>query len=403
MRWEDFTRLAIGAVFANRMRSFLTALGITVGIAAVVLLTSIGSGIQRFVLSEFTQFGTNLIAITPGRTTTHGMSGAIVSNVRPLSLDDAVALRRVRQVEATVPVIQGNAQIEAPSHTGERLRRSTVYGVGPHMPRVWQMRLATGQFLPPDNPNTARAFAVLGAKLRDELFGTANPLGRYIRVGGSRFRVIGVMEPKGQMLGFDLDDAVYIPAGRAMELFDRESLMEVDVLYTPGAEGKSVAERLRRALIDRHGSEDFTVITQQQMMDVLGSILNILTLAVGALGGISLLVGAVGILTIMIIAVNERTGEIGLLRALGASRRQVMLLFLGEAAALAAAGGLAGLVVGIGGAWLLHWLIPALPTHTYWSYALLAEGLSILIGLLAGILPARRAARLKPVEALRAE
>ncbi|MEJ2509316.1 MAG: ABC transporter permease [Gammaproteobacteria bacterium] len=403
MRWEDFVRLAIGAVVANRMRSFLTALGITVGIAAVVLLTSIGSGIQRFVLAEFTQFGTNLIAITPGRTTTHGMSGAVISNVRPLSLDDAVALRRVRQVEATVPVIQGNAQIEAHTESGDRLRRSTVYGVGPDMPRVWQMKLATGRFLPPDDPNTARAFAVLGAKLRDELFGAANPLGAYIRVGGSRFRVIGVMEPKGQMLGFDLDDAVYLPAGRAMELFNRESLMEVDILYRPGADGKTVAKHLRRALIARHGSEDFTVITQQEMMDVLGSILDILTLAVGALGGISLLVGAVGILTIMIIAVNERTSEIGLLRALGASRRQVMLLFLGEAATLAGVGGLAGLALGIGGAWLLHVVVPALPTHTYWSYALLAEALSIVIGLTAGILPARRAARLKPVEALRTE
>lgn len=399
MRWEDFLQLAFGAVIANRMRSLLTALGITVGIAAVVLLTSIGAGIQRFVLAEFTQFGTNLLGVTPGRTTTHGMSGAIISNIRPLSLDDAEALRNVQQVIATVPVVQGNAQVEA----GDRLRRTTVYGVGADTPRVWQLKLATGRFLPPDDPNTARAFAVLGAKLRDELYGYSNPLGRYIRVGGSRFRVIGVMEPKGQMLGFDLDDAVYLPAGRAMELFDRESVMEIDVLYEPGAKADTVAERVRQLLIARHGSEDFTIITQQQMLDVLGSILNILTLAVGALGGISLLVGAVGILTIMIIAVNERTGEIGLLRALGASRRQILLLFLGEAAALAAVGGLAGLVLGIGGAWLLHALVPALPTHTYWSYAVLAEVLSIVIGLLAGILPARRAAMLKPVEALRAE
>jgi putative ABC transport system permease protein len=164
-----------------------------------------------------------------------------------------------------------------------------------------------------------------------------------------------------------------------------------------------VARRARQLLIDRHGSEDFTIITQDQMLEVLGSILNILTMAVGALGGISLLVGGVGILTIMTIAVNERKSEIGLLRALGAGRRQILALFIGEAIVLASLGGLAGLVMGAGGAWLLGKIVPALPTHTSWSYVLLAEVLASLIGLLAGVLPARHAAGLDPIEALRAE
>ncbi|MEJ2060628.1 MAG: ABC transporter permease [Gammaproteobacteria bacterium] len=396
---KDYVRLTFGAVIGQRMRSFLTALGISVGIAAVVLLTSIGEGVHQFMLHEFTQFGTNLIAINPGRTTTHGMPGGVIANVRPMTLGDAEAIARLPLVDAMVPVVQGNALTEA----NNRTRRTTVYGTGPDQPEVWQVPLAIGRFLPRDDARTARAFAVLGSKLRDELFGEANPLGQRIRIGGETFRVIGVLAPKGQVLGVDLDDAVYIPAGRALAMFNRESLMEIDVTYPPGIPSKIVANKIKAVLEQRHGSEDFTITTQEDMLATLNNILNILTLAVGALGGISLLVGAVGIFTIMTIAVNERTGEIGLLRALGAKRAQVLGLFLGEAVFLASLGGLAGLIIGIGGAWLLHLLIPALPTHTAWGYVLLAEIIAALIGLIAGVLPARRASHLDPVEALRTE
>jgi putative ABC transport system permease protein len=323
----------------------------------------------------------------------------MISNVRPLSLDDAAALKRIPQVRAVVPVLQGNALVEA----GKRSRRSMIIGAGARVPEVWQMRIGSGQFLPDDDPRAARAFAVLGSKMRQELFPGVNPLGQRIRIAGERYRVIGVMEPKGQLLGFDLDDTVYIPAGRALAMFNRDSLVEVDLLYVPEAEAEQIAERVRELLTERHGREDFTITTQKQMLEVLGSILNILTLAVAALGGISLFVGAVGILTIMTIAVSERTAEIGLLRSLGAERRQVLGLFLGEAVVLAAVGGLAGLLMGVGGAWLLGFLVPALPVHTPWSYVFLAEALAALIGLLAGVVPATHAARLDPVEALRAE
>jgi len=399
MGFYDLIRLSMGAVFSHRLRSFLTALGIAVGIAAVVLLTSLGEGIHRFVLAEFTQFGTNLIGIAPGKTTTAGISGAIISNVRPMTLDDAQAMKRIPAVVAAVPVVQGNAAVEF----GQRSRRTFIFGVGPEAPQVWRFNVASGQFLPADDPRSPRALVVLGSKVNTELFGNRNSLGQRVRIGGERYRVVGVMESKGQMLGFDLDDAVYIPATRALSLFNRESLMEIDLLYAAGAGANEVAESARNLLIARHGSEDFTITTQEQMLEVLGSILNILTLAVGAVGGISLLVGGVGILTIMIIAVNERTSEVGLLRALGAGRQQILALFIGEAVVLAGVGGLAGLVIGAGGAWLLHITVPALPTHTPWSYAVLAELLATVIGLAAGVLPAIRAANLNPIDALRAE
>jgi putative ABC transport system permease protein len=211
------------------------------------------------------------------------------------------------------------------------------------------------------------------------------------------------MESKGQMLGFDLDDAIYIPAARALAMFDREGLMEIDLLYRPGLSSARLAERIRQLLVSRHGHEDFTVTTQDQMLAVLDSVLGVLTFAIGALGGISLVVGAVGILTIMTIAVGERTGEIGLLRALGAGRAQIRALFLMEAAAIAGIGGLAGLMAGIGLGQLIALAVPALPVRTAWTYVLLAEAVAIGVGLIAGVIPALRAAQLPPIEALRAE
>lgn len=396
---RDASKYALQGLVGQPMRSSLTALGIAVGIAAVVLLTSLGEGVHRYVLGEFTQFGTNLIGIAPGKTSTTGFSGAVISNVRPMTIEDALALRRLPRVVAAVPVVQGNAAVKY----RQRSRRTYIFGVGAAAPEVWQMRVAQGRFLPDDDPRAARAFVVLGSKVRTELFGRDNPLGQRVRIGSEHYRVLGVMETKGQMLGFDLDDAVFIPAGRALALFNRESLMEIDLLHAEGSPASEVARRARQLLIERHGDEDFTIVTQDQMLEVLGSILDILTMAVGALGGISLLVGGVGILTIMTIAVNERKAEIGLLRALGAGRRQILSLFIGEAIVLASLGGLAGLMVGAGGAWLLEKIVPALPTHTSWRYVLLAEGLACLIGLLAGVLPAHHAARLDPIEALRAE
>lgn len=399
MRARDLIQLTGSAILAQRTRSLLTGLGIAVGIAAVVLLTAIGEGVQRFVMAEFTQFGTNLLAVTPGKTETFGMSGATISTVRPLSLDDARSLERLPQVEAVVPFVQGNGAVEWEGRT----RRTYIFGTGAAVPEVWQIHPALGRFLPTDEPRRARAFAVLGSKLRQELFGTHSPLGERIRIGGESYRVIGTMQSKGQMLGFDLDDSVYIPVGRALAMFNRESLMEVDVLYHADADADEVAARVKEILSQRHGREDFTIITQDQMLEVLGSVLEILTLAIGALGTISLVVGGIGILTIMTISVNERIGEVGLLRALGAARHQIMSLFLGEAVILGTAGGLGGLLLGIGGAWLIHLLVPGLPVHIAWGYVLLSLGIAVTIGLLAGVLPALRAAGLNPIEALRTE
>ncbi len=399
MRLSDAISLASRAVTAQRLRSFLTLLGIAVGIASVILLTSIGEGIHRYVLGEFTQFGTNVITVAPGKTKTGGAPSGLPSSARPLSLDDAKSLERLPQVVAVTPNVRGNAEVEGNGRT----RRTLIYGVNADSRIVFRSTLRSGQFLPDEDPANARAFVVLGSKLKEELFGADNPLGQRLRIGGLHFRVVGVMAPKGQFLGIDLDDTAFIPAGRAQELFNREGCDEINLAAAEGVPAALVAERIRRQLIERHGREDFTIVTQEEMLKTLSSILDVLTLAVGALGGISLLVGGVGIVTIMTIAVRERTSEIGLLVALGASRRTILGLFLGEAVALSALGGALGLALGIGLAQLIHFAVPALPVHTPLSFVLLAEGIAIAIGLLAGVLPARNAARLDPVAALRTE
>jgi putative ABC transport system permease protein len=398
MTATDFTRLTFGALRSHRLRTVLAALGIAVGIASVILLTSIGQGLREFVLSEFSMFGTNLIIVTPGKVTTAGMSIGVFGTVRPLTIDDAIAVRRVRHVIATNPATDGNAEVSA----NGRHRRVNVYGMTADWARITQLRVRTGTFLPRDNPYTARPLAVIGAKTRQELFGNANALGQQIVISGHRFRIIGILEKQGSFVGMDLDDMVIIPTARAMELFNRE-LAGFHVSYEPHANVEEVVAGIRRVITARHGRDDVTIVTQEQMIDVLGSVLGVLTFAVGALGSISLLVGGVGILTIMTIAVSERTAEIGLLRAIGTTRNQIVTLFLGEAAMLSMLGGAAGLLLGAGIAQALRLIFPALPVSTPWWFALLAEGIALTVGLAAGVMPARHAAGLDPVEALRAE
>ncbi len=399
MNASELIRFTSTSAVSHRLRSGLTALGIAIGVAAVVLLTSMGEGLRVYMVAQFTQFGTNIVGVNPGKAQTFGMPTGVLNSARPLSLADAQALARLPYVRSIVPLVQGTASVEG----GGRERQTIVSGAGSELTEALSFRVALGEFLPPDDPNAPRAFAVLGSKLYRELFGTAIPLGERIRVGGQRYSVIGVMESKGTMFGFDLDDAIYIPVAKGLELFNREGLFEIDVMYEKGAPVEEVVEGIRRVLVARHGGEDFTITTQQQMLDVLGSVLNVVTFAVAALGGISLLVGGVGIFTIMTIAVRERTAEIGVLQAIGARRRQIRDIFLGESLLLAGVGGLSGLLLGLACVFLLRVALPALPVSVAWPYMALAVIVALLIGLVAGVLPAVRAAQLDPVESLRAE
>jgi len=396
---RDLARLAAGAILAHRLRSGLTMVGILIGIASVILLTSIGEGARADILAEFTQFGTRILGVHPGKATTAAM-GPLVTTVRKLTLDDARALERLVGVEKVAPLTAGLARVEA----GTRGRSVFVVGVTGAVLDVFKLQVRQGRFLPDVDPRRGAPVAVLGPTLKRELFGEANALGERVRIGGQRFLVIGVMAPKGNVLGLDLDDRVYVPVASAQRLFNRDALIEIDLIFSEHAGADAVRAEVSRAMRERHGGEeDFTVITQKDMLGVLERVLGIVSVAVGAIGAISLVVGAVGVLTIMWIAVNERTAEIGLAKALGASPGQIQALFLVEAAALSLAGGALGVATGMGLAWLIPVAVPGLPVHTRPSFVVAALVVSLGVGLLSGVLPARRAAALDPVEALRAE
>jgi putative ABC transport system permease protein len=397
---EGLLPLALGALRAHRLRSFLSMLGIAIGVAAVILLTSIGEGTRVYMVSQFTQFGTNLLAVNPGKSKTFGIPGVLGGTTHKLTIDDAEALSRIAGVETVVPVVMGNARVEG----GGRARSVSILGCTPEVTILYRFGARQGSFWPRGDPRRGGPWAVLGPKLARELFGDGNPLGRVVRIAGGRFRVVGVMQAKGQMMGFEIDDVAYIPVASAMRLFNLDELLEIDLIYSSARDAARIEAAVSRTLTDRHaGNEDFTITTQEAMLDVFGNVMDVITMAVGAIASISLLVGATGILTMMWIAVGERTSEIGLVRALGATREQVQALFLAEAATLAALGGLAGIALGLAVGQLLRLLVPGLPIETPLAFVLAGLGVSVLTGLLAGVVPARRAASFDPIEALRAE
>ena len=398
IRPDDWLRLATSPVTSQPGKSVLTALGIAIGIAAVTLLTTLGHGVRQYVLDSFSQFGTRIIAITPGHSETAGMAGGLISSVRLLTLDDAEALARITGSEWVVSNVQGSG----PIRYGERVRSTEILGTTSDFNQAWDFPLAMGKFLP-DTGGNSPAVAVIGDTLYRELFRSENPLGKFIRIGGQRYRVIGVMQPKGSTLGFDLDDMAYIPADRALTLFNREGLMEVDVVFSEGTTSAQMQERIKSVMMKRHGQEDFTLTSQDEMLSSMNRILSILTMGVAALGGISLLVGGVGIFTIMTTNLTERTAEIGLLRAIGCPRRQLLSLFLGEAVMLSLFGAFIGIVITAVVVALLSVLAPAFPVQIQFSTLGLAIAVATITGLISGIWPAYKSSRLSPIEALRGE
>ena len=396
----ELLRFVGGAIRGQRLRSFLSALGVAIGVAAVILLTSLGEGTRDYIVGQFTQFGTSIIAVNPGKVKTLGMPGALGGTTHKLTIDDAEALRRIPEVEEVVPVAFGQARVEG----GGRGRSVFIQGVGWEAARAFRLKVSQGSFLPRMDPNRRSSYAVLGTKLSQELFDDASPLGKRVRIGGYTFLVIGVMEAKGQMMGFDMDDTAYVPVASAMDLFDVDELVEIDVVASGTDVIAEVVEGIRAVLMARHrGEEDFTITTQTEMLETFGKIIGMLTIAVSGIAGVSLLVGAMGILTIMWISVHERTNEIGLLRALGVSRGTVQGLFLLESVLLAVAGGALGLAAGLGIAGLGRAALPNLPLSTPPLAIVAALAMCLLVGIVSGVAPARRAADLDPVEALRTE
>jgi putative ABC transport system permease protein len=371
---------------------------VTIGVASVILLTSLGEGARLYITGEFAALGTNLLVVLPGKTETTGAAPIFGGVPHDLTLEDVEALRRrVPQVREVAPLTIGEAQ----ARFGDRSREVTVAGTTAEFAVVRKVKVATGRYLPDVDPDHMPRVCVIGPKIARELFQDTNPLGEFLRVGEERFRVIGVLAPRGVTIGMDLDEVVHIPAYRCMKMFNQTSLFRVLIEVRSHDEMASAERAVIRLLAERHDdTEDVTVVTQDSVLSSFGRILQILTAALAGIAAISLTVAGVGIMNVMLVSVSERTREIGLLKALGVTRFQVLVVFLVEASILSTAGGTLGLAVGVAAAWMFQVSYPGFPAQPPVWAVTASVILSVSVGMVFGALPARRASRLDPVESL---
>ena len=395
----DTLRFATRAALGYPLRTALMVLAMSIGVAAVVVLTALGDGARRYVVNEFSALGSNLIIVLPGRTATGGLGlgNLITSTPRDLTVRDAEALLRAPLVTRIAPLSVGNTEIAY----GGRLREAMAVGTSADYLDIRGFRMAQGRFLPREDLGRASAVAVLGATLRDELFGADAAVGRMIRVGDRRLRVIGVLDKSGQGLGMNTDELVFMPVATAQAMFNTNNLFRVIV----EARDREAIAPARQQLEDimrvrREGELDVTLITQDAVLGTFDRILGALTLGVAGIAAISLAVAGILVMNVMLVAVTQRTGEIGLLKALGATGRNIRLAFLTEAALLSLAGAFTGLGLGHLGAWGLRLAFPVLPAWPPDWAVFAGLGTALGTGMLFGVMPARRAARLDPVQAL---
>lgn len=398
MLTEDALRYAGSALTGARVRTWLMLLAMAIGIGSVVVLTALGEGARRYVSNEFSGLGTHLLVVMPGRSETTGAAPPLIGGTpEQLTLNDAIALTRSSAVRLVAPLVMGSA----PASYRQLERDVTVLGSTAELLPVRNLEMALGEFLPEEDPTRGSAVVVIGTTLREELFANERALGKWIRIHDSRFRVIGVLKPMGESLGMDVGDLAIIPVSRAQSLFNSESLFRILVQ----ANGREAVPRAKGAITEllrkRHnGEEDVTVVTQDALLATFDEIFQALTFTVSGIAAISLSVAGILIMNVMLVAVSQRTSEIGLLKALGSSQRQILSLFLIEAGLLSTLGALVGMLLAYGGIWGLARLFPDFPLSIpLWSMAA-ALLVALITGLLFGVLPARRAARLDPIQAL---
>jgi putative ABC transport system permease protein len=397
--WEAAAS-AVENLATNKLRSALTMLGIIIGVMAVIMLVSVAEGAKRYITRELSGLGTNLLIITAGKSQTTGGPPILGEGTRKLTYEDALAIRHATNRYEIAPVVVGGSLIKY----ANRSRDVTVIGTTQAHQKVRNIFVEVGRFISDEDLESRRRVVALGRTVARELFGEINPLGKLVRIADMRFRVIGLMERKGVILGFDFDNLVFIPVRTALELYDTDRLLEILVGAPSEAEVPRVAAEVRRILTRRHDhKEDFTITSQDAMLTSLRKILNIFSWVLGAIAAISLLVGGIGIMNIMLVSVGERTREIGLRKAVGARRRDILWQVLLEALALSVIGGLIGVCAGAGGAMGVGALLPSLPVDVSWWSIWLAFGFTICVGLFFGVYPARKAAMLEPITALRYE
>jgi putative ABC transport system permease protein len=397
---RDVTRMSLQALRRYPLRTAMMLLAIAIGVAAVVLLTAVGEGARRYVTGQFSSLGTELLIVLPGRADTAGggIQGLLVGETaRELTLDDTIAIMRSPRIRRVTPLVLGAGT----ASSGARERDITVLGTGASMLEIQHWVMGTGRFLPEGDLDTAQPVCVLGFTVARELFPGQAPLGEWLRLGDARCRVLGVLSEQGLAGGFNVDETVITPVANAQQIFNTSAVFRILV----EANDRDAVTAARRDILQiiklRHaGEEDITVVTQDALVSTFDSIFDMITAGLAAIAAISLVVAGVLIMNVMLVAVSQRTGEIGLLKAVGARNGQILALFLTEAACLSLLGACVGIAFGTGGIWLMKIVFPVLDfAAPPWASAS-AVGVAVASGLLFGILPARRAAALDPVNAL---
>jgi putative ABC transport system permease protein len=394
VRTGEAFRVAVGALLANRLRSALTMLGVVIGVAAVVILVAIGSGAKQEIETQVEGLGSNIIIVVPGK-----FQFGAAPSVSRLTLDDVDLLGRVVGDRDRVAVSIASGETV---RVGSRQTFGTVNGVNESVPNVFDRVLARGDYITATDVDTRRRVAVLGYSIAQDLFPDVDPLGRQVTIAGVRFRVIGVFEKVGSTFGVDRDAEVHIPVTAAQRLFGVDRIDGLAVKAPTSDDVEPLQKKLVAALQHKYTGEEFSAVTQSQILGTIGRILGLLTLVLSAIAAISLVVGGVGVSNIMLVSVRERTREIGLRKALGARQRDILLQFLIEAVLLCVVGGLIGIGLGVGASMLISAVSPLPAVIAWWSPAL-AFGVSAAVGIFFGVAPARRAGRLDPVVALRTE
>src|SRR5690606_20026589 len=399
MRAGDLLRFSTQTLLRQRFRGVMILLAMGLGVGAVMILTALGEGARGYVMNEFASIGANVLAMFPGRQeTTGGMPPPTGSAARDITLDEAFMLpRRVAAINDVAPLILGSARVSF----GERAREVTVVGTTPLFFKIRHLGAGRGRILSGGDFRVASGEAVIGEKLSRELFEARAPIGEFIRIGDSRFRVVGVLSGRGDAMGMDLSDAAIIPVAAAQRLFNVEGLFRVLIEVREGASVAEAKQRIEDIMRDFHQGElDITVVSPDSMLATFNSILLALTLGAAAIGAISLFVAGILIMNVMLITVSQRTRESGLLKALGASSQGIMKIFLTEARLLTGAGALVGVLFGYAVVVTARRTIPTVPFDAPpWAVAA-AVITALLTGLGFSWLPARRASLLQPVDAL---
>jgi putative ABC transport system permease protein len=391
--WEAL-RLAAEALRANRLRSLLTMVGVVIGVAAVVVLVAIGGGAKAEVENEVEGLGSNIVFIVPGK-----FQFGTTPSLSPLRLSDVqLASRIAGSGQQVTAVVDSGENVTA----GANSYFATVQGVTQNFDLVFNRPLTEGSYLTAADVATSARVVVLGANVAATLFPDEDPVGRKTTIDGVSFRVVGVAQAQGSAFGVTQDDNVDIPITEAQLLFGVGTVQSIEVKAQSPAQIGPLSNELVAALQNEYTGVQFSAVTQSQILGTIGKILSLLTLVLAAIAGISLLVGGVGVSNIMLVGVRERTREIGLRKALGARQRDVLLQFLVEAVTLTAVGGVLGIALGLGASAAVGAFSP-LPTDIAWWSPALAFGVSVFVGVVFGVMPARRAGRLDPVAALRTD